>query len=498
MTGRVRELFAATLVVSTVRKLRNCLVLRAAGKPKGGMPAPLVRKFKRDQKEKREAKQFNPFKPPPIGYGGAPKTGAWDGQVPESERQRQGEFKSPWTGQVYDRWAPIGLKQKGTDRQGGLGRARAFETPKQRDLREQLYQKQTPKRLDKYMPAFAAAAEKPRLRDAAESKKTIRYAFRAGSFHDVFKQIVVQSVIDLKKQKSETPIWYIEPCGGEGEYHVSRLHKPGDAPRRPLPWPTLEDVYETLEKQDLTYMPMEIRSWVDAVRRLNGEWQEGCEDVAPKGAEETEGIQWLPSTAMMAMQHLRKQDPVTIFEDNPVSFAALFNFVRNFGDRFESHIELGFKDGITAMKRWFVDVKEESRAHGKLKNQRGIIFIDPDRRGGEDQRALLVSTNFRRHWASSSVVTAYTIMPKNEEYRSKWKKEVRKKLDGDLLVAEMYIDTPRWTEGSELPQWRGCGVLITQPPFTCAERIRAALTALCQELSVVPGASEIRLVVEAI
>ena len=35
--------------------------------------------------------------------------------------------RSPWTGQVYDRWAPIGLKQKGTDRQGGLGRAGALD-----------------------------------------------------------------------------------------------------------------------------------------------------------------------------------------------------------------------------------------------------------------------------------------------------------------------------------------------------------------------------------
>ena len=33
---------------------------------------------------------------------------------------------------VYDRWAPEGKVQRKTDRQGGLARARAFETPTQR------------------------------------------------------------------------------------------------------------------------------------------------------------------------------------------------------------------------------------------------------------------------------------------------------------------------------------------------------------------------------
>lgn len=34
--------------------------------------------------------------------------------------------------QVYDRWSPEGKIQSKTDRQGGLARARAFETPTQR------------------------------------------------------------------------------------------------------------------------------------------------------------------------------------------------------------------------------------------------------------------------------------------------------------------------------------------------------------------------------
>ena len=34
--------------------------------------------------------------------------------------------------EVYDRWSPEGKIQRKTDRQGGLARARAFETPTQR------------------------------------------------------------------------------------------------------------------------------------------------------------------------------------------------------------------------------------------------------------------------------------------------------------------------------------------------------------------------------
>merc|ERR1712060_213641 len=127
---------------------------------------------------------------------------------------------------------------------------------------------------------------------------------------------------------------------------------------------------------------------MDAVRHLNKRGESF--EVRGDGADadpELDGVQWLPSTLSVALQLLRKQDPVTVWEDNPVSFAALFNFVRNFSPRFPAHVELVFREGFKSLEMVFCKKKTISKAHGRLKGQRGCVLIDPDyTRGSEALR----------------------------------------------------------------------------------------------------------------
>jgi len=246
-------------------------------------------------------------------------------------------------------------------------------------------------------------------------------------------------------------------------------------------------------------MPPEVRCWVECVRELNRQ-QEDFEVRGPDAEADPrrEGVQWLPSTTMMAMRMLRKQDPVSIFEDNPVAFAALFNFVRNFGESFKPHIELIFKDGLKSVAKRFIEKKTISKAHGPVVNQRGIVLIDPDyTRGSEAYNCQDAILRLRKHWRASTVLLTYPLAPRYEHKTRKLIETVKEKDPSlDLLLAEMYVDTPDWTDASLEPEWRGCGVLISSPPHTCAERIRAALSVVCQELASLPGASEMRVVVE--
>jgi len=462
---------------------------------KGGPPGPVKRRQKKGQSSARQ--KLDPNRPPPQTT--APKSGAWKDGTPESENMRQGEFRSPWTGQVYDRWAPIGLKQKGTDRQGGLGRARAYETTAQRKIREALNpegQKEASE-AEKFYPGMApeeVVAREPK------KKKLLRHAHRAGGFSDLFNQIVVQTVIDLKVSKKETPVWYIEPCGGEGEYHTSRLRTPDD-PKPPPRWPTAEALFEVLDEQDTTYMPPELQGWLQAMRTLNRQ-QEGFEVIGDRAQDVLceEGVQWLPSTTLVALQRLRKQDPVTIFEDNPISFAAMFNFVRNFSARFNPHIELMFKDGFKFIEKMFVLRKVISKAHGNFNGQRGLVFVDADwTRGSEAVRIRDLVVKLRKHWRSATVMVTYPIWPDYEHKARKFNRSVKDEDNGlDLITAELYVDTPDWTPESEQVRWRGCGVLISSPPHTTGERIRAALGVLCEELAQTPGASKMTVLVEEI
>lgn len=477
------------------------LGLRASRGTRGGPSGPVIRQRKREKQEKKEEARFrlDPNRPPPAGASGGPRSGAWTNGRPEAEAQRQGEYKSPYTGQVYDRWAPIGLKQKGTDRQGGLGRSRAYETPQQRKVREALNpDEQVVPEWQKYYPGLAPEHLVP---PDKKPKVPPRHGPWAGSYTDLFKQILVQTVVDLKVSKSEAPLWYVEVCGGEGEYHVSRGRRPEDEgpPPAGLRWPTAEALYEVLSKQDMTYMPPELRGWMDAVQLLN---QEG-DDFEVRGpgavlAPKTAGIQWLPSTTLMALMRLRKQDPVTLFEDNPIAYAALFNFVRNFSPKLAPHVELTFRDGFRATRRFFVDKSLESKAHGPLNSRRGLVFADADfARGREYQRLLDMVVPMRTHWRAATVVTTYPLNPFTEFKARKYLLDVRESDKSlQLLTAEIYVDNPDWEPEADEPKWRGCGALIASPPHTTAERLRAALGVMCQELSKQPGALEMRVRVE--
>lgn len=503
---------------------------RAKAKPGGGAPAPVLRRQKRERQQRKEEKleKFrNNFtmdlnRPPPVSRN--PKAGAWKDGRPENEDDRQGQIKSPWTGQVYDRWAPQGGKQAGTDRQGGLARARAFQTKMQRRLQEAVEEQNRDANIpewQKYEPGMAPPHVLPANINPDGTKKEgrppQRHAYRAGNFADIFKQIVVQTVLDLKVQKSPKPVWYVEPCAGEGEYHVSRLKGKFDD-RLPMMWPKAEDLYGVLKDQDLTYMPPEIQGWMRSVKMLNN--VDGWEVKGDSGEEQEEGLTWLPSTAFVALCLLRKQDPVTLWEDGRIAFAALFNFVRNWSSRFEAHIELLFKDGMKFAKRRWIERRKGaiSEAHGPSAGQRGLVFIDPDySRGGEADRCKELFLGLWKHWRAATVVMVYPIGPSYELKARKFNKQI-KEADPtmDLITVEAYCENPPRPDNdrSEATQsdsesgkrskpvrgdkakWRGCGVLISLPPHTAAQRIEAAMNVIFEELGKMPEATPMHVIVE--
>lgn len=483
-----------------------------ARKSQGGPSGPMLRERKRAKKEARDRRleKFgspyvqNRHEPPPLTARGTPKTGAWESGAPDTENMRQGQFRSPWTGQVYDRWAPEGKVQRKTDRQGGLARARAFETPTQRQIAtavEERLADHTPE-WAKFYPGLAPIEKLPpgQRRSGAQVKTFDRHAYRAGNFGDIFKQLLVHTIVELKVAKKESPVWYVEPCGGEGEYHVGRMRDVDDE-RQPMKWPRAEDLFSVLQEQDLTYLPPEVRGWMDAMNMLN--FSDVDFEVTGDGAGKDpreDGIQWLPSTSVMALRLLREQDPVTIWEDNRTAFGPLFNFVRNWSSKFKPHIELIFKDGLKHCHRRWVQLKPGSisEVYGKYKGQRGVVFIDPDyTRGGEAERCQRIMVDLWKHWRSATVVVTYPIGPQYEKKARDFNMSVRKADKTlDLMTIEAYVENKDWHEDSKEDKWRGYGMLISQPPHTTQERATAALKVVCDALATMPNADPIHVRVE--
>jgi len=476
-------------------------------KPSGGLPRPLQRAFKRRQKDKQD-ERFGRFKldadrPPPPGASGGPVSGAWKDGRPESESLRQGEFTSPYTGQVYDRWAPIGLKQNGTDRQGGLGRSRAYETPMQRKIRTALTPTHEPKveEWEKYYPGTAPPMmmPKPKLR---REKKLKRHGLKAGSFEDIWKQICIQAVIDCKIQKSEKAIWYVETCAGEGEYHISRLQDPGhDELHLNVRFPRFEDVYEVLRNQDLSFHPTEIQGFMEGMKLLND--SEDLKNFEEKGdkVDKVEGeVKWLSSTTLVACQRLREQDVVTLWEDNPIAFAALNNFMRNWSGKFKPKLELQHKNGFVEYDWKFGQKKKGTKAHGQIGDRRGVVFADADWvRGGDRFQIVDMIQKLNRHWKAATVIATYPLNEDKEADVKRWLKDLRQ-ADGklDLLIAEFTVDTPEWLRDMVPSAWYGQGIIISNPPGLAGQRIRDAGASLCEELSQHEDASPMRMKIQSL
>jgi len=440
----------------------------------------------RPRQPRPRPRAIDPHRPTPIDTRATPGTGAWENGVPESEGLRQGEFRSPYTGKVYDRWAPNGLQQQKTDRQGGLGRARAYETPQQRLLREAMQEqnRRTPEH-EKFYPGLAPPEFAPRTK--REPRARFRHARRAGNYADIFKQLVVRVLCDLKVSKSEKPCWYVEPLGGEGEYHIGRLKLP-DEERPALHWPTVEDLYEALlQHEDTTQLPQDVQSWLEVMNFLNNPEDQDFEttgDEMPSDDEGSGSTTWLPSTLLVAALGLRKQDPVTMWEDNPIAFAALFNFVRNFNDRLQAHIELIHRDGWKGMKHMFIDKKADSQAHGPLAGRRGLVVIDPDyTRGSEVHMCQAAIKELSKHWTAATVAVTYPISHDHQFKATRFINDVRKANEKlSLLKLEWYIDTPDGQPSDSQAPWRGVGVLVSNPPFQLEERVRDALEAVGEVL----------------
>eukprot|EP00930_Biecheleria_cincta_P038716 TRINITY_DN2659_c0_g1_i1.p1 TRINITY_DN2659_c0_g1~~TRINITY_DN2659_c0_g1_i1.p1 ORF type:complete len:655 (-),score=110.13 TRINITY_DN2659_c0_g1_i1:18-1934(-) len=531
---------------------------RAKSNP-GGTPAPVLRRRKRERQERKEEKlerfrskfTMDLERPPPMSRN--PKTGAWKDGRPENEESRQGQIKSPWTGQVYDRWAPQGGKQIRTDRQGGLSRARSFQTSMQRRMQQAVEEQKRDANIPewkKYAPGAAPLHLLPANINPDGTKKEgpppQRHAYRAGGFADIFKQIVVQTVLDLKVKKSDKPVWYVEPCAGEGEYHVSRMRAEYDD-RLPMMFPKVEDLWSVLKDQDLTYTPPEIQGWMKAVSMLNNVEGWEVKGNSNPGFDKDQELQWLPSTAFVALGLLRKQDPVTLWEDGRIAFAALYNFVRNWSSRFDAHIELLYKDGLKYAKRRWMERRPGavSEAHGPPKGQRGLVFLDPDyTRGGEAERCKELLLGFWKHWRAATVVMVYPIGPGYEIKARKFNKQIREAdRTMDLITVEAYCENPARSSSEaddsddddeaddsssetghkkakpirgdkaddsssetghkkakpirgDKAKWRGCGVLISMPPFTAEQRIEAAMNVIFEELSKMPQATPMHVIVE--
>ncbi len=289
-----------------------------------------------------------------------------------------------------------------------------------------------------------AAITRVRSETALTSKlatMNYRHAYHAGNFADVLKHLMLALVIEHLKLKP-APFRVIDTHAGVGRYDLAgwEAGKTGE--------------------------------WMGGIGRLLAEplppavaglMAPYLEAVA---AENSDGrLARYPGSPLIARHLLRPGDVLVVNELHPDDHAALAGLF--YRDRQVKVLNL---DGWTALKSLLPP-----------KERRGVILVDPPfEEPGELDRLVTGLSDVQRRFATGTVLLWYPI--KSVKVVDRFYAALSALTLDKVLVAELFIRPP--TDPDRL---NGCGLVVFNPPFTLADRMKLILPELAKRMAVEPG-----------
>jgi 23S rRNA (adenine2030-N6)-methyltransferase len=269
-----------------------------------------------------------------------------------------------------------------------------------------------------------------------------RHAFHAGNFADVFKHVVLGSVVDHLRKKY-TPYLYLDTHAGAGVYDLSR-----SAAQRSGEY--LDGIARLLA-HGARFQAPEIESYIDVVKRSAGAGR------SP--------ITAYPGSPLIALAGRRPQDRAVLVESDPAAADALRRAV----------------SGIPRVAVVVGDGYRELLAHVPPVERRGVVLIDPPFETEQEfDRVLEALAAAYTRWPTGIYAVWYPLTARsgNERFRRALETSgMRRVLDVRLAV--MPLDTPLGMPG--------CGIALVNPPWQLDERLRALLPELHALLAIDGG-----------
>lgn len=270
-----------------------------------------------------------------------------------------------------------------------------------------------------------------------------RHIYHAGNFADVLKHAVLALVIEHLKLK-ETPFRIIDTHAGTGLYDLS-----SEAAQKTGEW--RDGIGRILEAARTPEIDAILAPYLDVV-------------LSEK--DDSERVTRYPGSPLIARRLLRPFDRLVVNEAHPDDAETLSDLFAR--DRQTKVLTM---DGWTALK-----------AVMPPKERRGLLLIDPPFEApGEFKRMLDGLVEAHRRFANGTVILWYPI--KDVRAVEGFKREAAALAIPKLLVAELYVDTPR-AEGP----LAGTGLVILNPPFTLAGKLELLLPFLAARLARGAGA----------
>jgi 23S rRNA (adenine2030-N6)-methyltransferase len=261
-----------------------------------------------------------------------------------------------------------------------------------------------------------------------------RHAFHAGNHADVFKHVVLLSLLDALKRK-DTPFMVLDTHAGRGRY---ALHD--------------EQARRTGESDSGAVRILGTRTESAAIKR----YQDALRACNPDG-----GLRIYPGSPLLTAMALRDDDRLSCCEMQPDEARQLSTLFAR--DR-RVHVQAG--DGYAAMKALLPP-----------KLRRGLVLIDPpyETQEAEFGAALAALAEGLERWPQGIYALWFPI--KERRSLQRFLRAVERLPPKEILLAELLVRP----DNSPL-RLNGSAMLLFNPPWKIDAEIAAALPTLAAEL----------------
>ena len=255
-----------------------------------------------------------------------------------------------------------------------------------------------------------------------------RHAFHAGNHADVLKHVIELQLLQYLNLKDK-PYWMIDTHAGAGLYALDQGYAVKNAEYA-------DGIARLWQRDDL---PGPLADYVAAVRELN-----------PDGA-----LRVYPGSPWLAMQYMRQQDQLRLFELHPADSSLLRKNVPATNRR----VRIDVADGFSGLKALLPPP-----------SRRGLVLIDPPYEDKQDyQRVSVVLRDALQRFETGIYAVWYPLLQRRE---SQLFAESLKRLPvQNWLNVSLTVHRPA-ADGFGM---HGSGMFIINPPWTLPALLRTVM-----------------------
>ncbi len=268
-----------------------------------------------------------------------------------------------------------------------------------------------------------------------------RHGFHAGNHADVLKHAVLVHVLDYLCRKDK-PLWYVDTHAGAAGYDLADAYAQKNA--------EFESGIGRL--WGAKGLPPLLADYVALVRALN-----------PDGA-----LRFYPGSSQIAMQRLRAEDRLRLFELHSTESRQLAAHFR--GDAPRVLVQAG--DGFDGLKSVLPPP-----------SRRGVVLLDPSYEDKNDYARLRKALqDAQERFATGVYMVWYPLVQRRESQELPGL--LRRIQAKDWLEVSLTVSAPS-SDGFGL---HGSGLFILNPPWTLPDALREAMPLLVRALGQDAGA----------